>query len=96
MISRRILTWLVTAALVLPVALSIAVAAARLLGAMQDEAGAAVLDRIALALGIVWVLDLVCLVIALALALLTPSSHAQWTDDARHAERRAQADSVGE
>ena len=94
MISRRILTWLVTAALVLPIALSIAVAAARLLGAMQDQAGAAVLDRVALALGIVWIVDLVCLIIALALALLTASSHAQWDDVARQGERREPTDNA--
>ena len=96
MISRRILTWLVTAALVLPIALSIAAAAGRLLVAMQDEAGAAVLDRIALALGIVWIVDLVCLVIALALALLTAPSPAQSDDvEARHAERRGPTDDAG-
>jgi hypothetical protein len=95
-ISRRILTWLVTAALVLPISLSIAVAAARLLAAMQDAAGAAVLDRVALALGIIWVLGLVSLVIALALALLTAPSHAQGDDVARCAERRERPDDASE
>ena len=70
MISRRILAWLVIVALVLPIALSISVATARLLAAMQDEAGSAALGRAALVLGIVWVVDLVCLVIAVGLALL--------------------------
>jgi hypothetical protein len=63
---------LVTAACVLPVAIVVVVAVGRLLGAMQDAAGAAALDRIALALGIVWVIDLVCLVLAQSINSLGP------------------------
>ena len=72
MISRRILTALLLAACVLPVATLVVVAVGRLLGAMADEAGAAALDRIALALGILWVIDLVCLVLAQAINTLGP------------------------
>ena len=72
---------------------NIDVAAARLLAAMQDAAGAAGLDRIALALGVVWVVDLVCLVIALALALLTAPNHAPLDDVMPNsAERREPTD----
>jgi hypothetical protein len=61
---------LVTAALVLPVALVVLLAAARLLGAMEDAAAARVLDRVALALGVLWAIGLVCLLLALAIGAL--------------------------
>jgi uncharacterized membrane protein YhaH (DUF805 family) len=63
-ISRRALTILVTTACVLPIAIAVLLAVARLLGAMEDTAAAAVLDRVALAAGIVWAIDLVCLLLA--------------------------------
>jgi hypothetical protein len=66
-ISRRVLTVLVTIGCVLPLALVIVLGVARLLTAMQDTAGAAVLDRIALAAGIMWVIDLACLLLALGI-----------------------------
>jgi hypothetical protein len=71
-ISRRVLTTLLFAACVLPVATLVVVAVGRLLGAMADAAGAAALDRIALALGILWTIDLVCLVLAQAINTLGP------------------------
>lgn len=74
MISKRVLTALVTLAVILPVAIAIVVAVARLLGAMQDEAGAAALDRIALAIGILWAIDLVCLLLAQGINSLGPPS----------------------
>jgi hypothetical protein len=64
------LTVLVTAACATPVAIVMVMAVGRLLGAMQDTAAAAVLDRVALALGIVWGMNLVCLLIAVALESL--------------------------
>lgn len=70
MVSRRVLTVLLTGATVLPVAILVLLAAARLLGAMQDAAAAGVLDRIALAVGVVWAIDLVCLLLALAINAL--------------------------
>ena len=72
MISRTVLTILVTLAAVLPVAIVVLLAAARLLGAMQDEAAATVLDRVALAIGVVWAIDLLCLVLALGINSLGP------------------------
>jgi hypothetical protein len=73
-ISRRVLTMLVTAACVLPIAIAVILAVGRLLGAMQDTEAAGVLDRIALAIGIVWAINLVCLLLAQGInALEKPS-----------------------
>jgi hypothetical protein len=63
-ISRSVLAILVTVACILPVAITIVLAVGRLLGAMQDAVGAATLDRVALAMGILWGVDLVCLLVA--------------------------------
>ena len=72
MISRRILLGLVTAACVLPVAITVVVTVAWLLAQMHDRAAAAVLDRVALAIGILWVIDLILLVVALAIHVIGP------------------------
>ena len=77
MISRTVLAILVTAACILPVAIAILLAVGRLLGAMQDDAGAAVLDRIALAAGILWAVDLVCLLVAQGINSLGPPTGPQ-------------------
>jgi hypothetical protein len=61
---------LVTVATILPVAIVVLLAAARLLGAMQDDAAAAVFDRTALAAGALWAIALVTLLIALAIHAL--------------------------
>jgi hypothetical protein len=71
-ISRRVLTVLVTSACVLPVAIVILLAVARLLSAMKDTDAAAVLDRVALAVGILWTIDLVCLLVAQGINSLGP------------------------
>jgi hypothetical protein len=73
-ISRTALAILVTTACVVPVAIAIVVGVGRLLGAMQDAAGAAVLDRLALALGILWAINLVCLLVAQGINSLGPPS----------------------
>lgn len=70
MITQRALHWLVTVGCLLPIALVIVLGVSRLLAAMQDGAGAAVLDRIALGLGIVWGIDLVVLLLALGIRAL--------------------------
>lgn len=72
MVSRRILTMLVAAGVVLPVAIAVVLGVARLLGAMQDTSAATVLERLALALGIVWSVDLVCLILAQGINALGP------------------------
>lgn len=74
MITRRVLNLLVTVGCLLPIALVIVLGVARLLSAMQDANGAAVLDRIALGLGILWALDLVVLLLALGIRALENSA----------------------
>jgi hypothetical protein len=73
-VSRRVLTVLVTSACVLPLAVAIVLGVARLLGALQDKAAADVLDRVGLAIGIMWAIALVCLVLAQGIAGLGPPS----------------------
>jgi hypothetical protein len=69
---RNALTLLLAAALVLPIAELMMLGLGRLLAAMGDLAGAMVLDRISLAGGLLWVLDLVCLLLVLAAQSLPP------------------------
>ena len=61
---RRILTALVVVALLLPIVVTVLLAVSRLLFAMDDAVGAAVLNRLALGAGILWGLDLIVLLIA--------------------------------
>jgi hypothetical protein len=63
---------LLAAGCVLPVAIAIVVGVGRLLGAMGDDAGAFALDRTALALGILWAISLVCLLLVMAIQILGP------------------------
>ncbi len=69
---RNTLTLLLAAALVLPIAELMMLGLGRLLAAMGDLSGAVVLDRISLAGGLLWVLDLVCLLLVLAAQSLPP------------------------
>ena len=62
---------MVAAALVLPIALVVVVAAGQLLVAMGDPDGSRVLSRVALSLGLVWAIDLVCLLTVLGMRALT-------------------------
>ena len=61
--SRRIQISLLLVALTLPIVLAVLLGLARLLEAMQDAAGAALLNRLGLAVAILWVIDLICLVL---------------------------------
>ncbi|MFZ1934668.1 MAG: hypothetical protein WCB27_15300 [Thermoguttaceae bacterium] len=70
MIPDRIVLLLIAVAVLLPVALCVVLGIAALLAQMGDAAGAAVLYRIALAGGILWVIDLIFLVLALAIGSL--------------------------
>ncbi len=67
MIPRRFLISLVTFALAAPAATLLLYGVGKLLGAMQDEAGEAVLLRISQAAGITWLVVLLMLVIALGI-----------------------------
>jgi uncharacterized membrane protein len=70
MIPDRIVLSLIAVAVLLPVALCVVLGVAALLVQMGDAAGGAVLYRIALAGGILWVIDLIFLVLALAIGSL--------------------------
>ncbi len=70
MISDRVVLSLLAIAILLPVALCVVLGVAALLAQMGDAAGGAVLYRIALAGGIVWIIDLILLVLALAIRSL--------------------------
>jgi hypothetical protein len=70
-ISQRLLAKLLAGVLLLPIAIVLAVAVATLLSAMQDTAGAYILNRIALGLGLVWSLSLISLLLALAVNSIT-------------------------
>ncbi len=73
-ISRTVLTILVTVGCVLPLAIVVTVGVGRLLAAMEDAAAARVLDRVALAIGLLWAVDLLCLLLALGIHALGPPS----------------------
>jgi len=73
--SRRVLLRLLASALFLPIAIVLIAALSRLLAALEDPAGAVAFDRIALGVGIVWVLVLVGLPIVLAIQSLTADRH---------------------
>jgi hypothetical protein len=70
MIPDRIVLSLVIAAVLLPITLCVVLGVAAMLAQMGDTAGGTVLNRIALAGGIVWVIDLICLVLTLAIRSL--------------------------
>ena len=61
---------LVAVALLLPITICVIFGTAALLTAMGDAAGGAVLYRIALACGIVWVIDLIGLLLLVAIGTL--------------------------
>ncbi len=65
-VPTSVVVLLLVGALMLPVAISILFGLAKLLTAMDDLPGAAVLGWIALATGVLWSLDLVCLILVQA------------------------------
>lgn len=67
LISSRLLLLLVAAAIVLVMTLSAVLAFGAVLGAMGDEAGDRVLRWIGAGVGLVLIVDLTCLVLALAI-----------------------------
>ena len=70
LISDRIVLSLIVVAILLPIALCVVLGVAALFTQMGDAAGGAVLHHIALAGGILWVIDLICLILALAIGSL--------------------------
>lgn len=69
-ISSRIVLLLIAAALLLPITICVVLGVGALLAAMGDSLGGCVLSRIALGGGILWVIDLICLVLVLAIGTL--------------------------
>lgn len=72
MVPRKIVVCLLVGLLALPIGTLVVLATARLLAAMADEAGAAGLERLALAGGLLWVLDMLGLLAVLAVNSLPP------------------------
>ena len=70
-ISKRVLAALVGTALVLTATLAVVLVTGHVLGKMGDPTGQAILDRIALGIGIIWTVDVVCLVLAMGVNALT-------------------------
>ena len=69
-IPPRALATLILAGILLPITLSVVLGVAALLVQMGDAAGGAVLYRIGLAGGILWIMDLICLVLVLGINAL--------------------------
>lgn len=67
MIPQRAIVGLIIGALGLPIVLCVLYALGRLLEAMQDHVGMAILDRLALVLFALWVIDLVGLIVISAI-----------------------------
>ena len=70
LIPNRIVLSLIAVAILLPITLCVVLGVAALLGQMGDAAGGAVLNRIALAGGILWAINLIFLLLALAVGSL--------------------------
>ena len=64
-ISKRVMTVLVGTAAVLTISLAVALVTGHVLGKMGDSLGQNVLGAVALGVGIIWAVDVVCLVLAL-------------------------------
>jgi hypothetical protein len=76
-LSRRILLPLVAGLLILPVAAWAIVAMGALLNAMGDAEGQVFANRLAWGCGVLWVLDLVCLVVIQAIHALGETDHTE-------------------
>lgn len=66
MIPRFLIVTGLAAAIVLPITIAVLCGVGSLLGALGDGPGSQAIGSLALACGILWVLDLVCLVLMLA------------------------------
>jgi hypothetical protein len=70
LIPHRIVIALVVAAIFLPITICVVIGVATLLAGMGDVCGGAALHRVALGIGILWAIDLICLVLVLAIGTL--------------------------
>jgi hypothetical protein len=66
LVPRQLVILLLVAALLLPIIICVIVGVAVLLGQMGDNSGSCVLGRIALGSGILWTINLICLLLAIA------------------------------
>ncbi len=78
---RTVLLVLLAAAVVFPIAICILLGLGRLLGAMGDVAGAAGLDRAALAAAAVWGITLVCLILLQGIHVVSQGESHRNDDD---------------
>lgn len=76
-IPRWVFRLLVAGVIVLPITICVIWAVSLLLGAMDDPAGAHVLRYIALAAGILWAVDLICLVLAQGVSSLSETDQTE-------------------
>jgi hypothetical protein len=77
----RLLMTLVVAGVLTPITLSVIVGVAALLSQMGDTCGGSVLYRVALAGGIFWVVDLICLLLLVAIGSLSASRESDETPE---------------
>jgi hypothetical protein len=70
LIPHRTILILIATALLLPITICVVFGVAALLTAMGDSAGGAVLHRVALGCGILWGIELICLLLVLAIGTL--------------------------
>ena len=70
LIPHRFVFVLIATAILLPITICVVFGVAALLDAMGDSMGGVVLYRIALGCGILWGIDLICLVLAQAISSL--------------------------
>jgi hypothetical protein len=70
LIPHRAVFALIATAILLPITICVVFGVAALLQAMGDSVGGAALHRIALACGVLWTINLICLVLVLAIGTL--------------------------
>ena len=70
LIPHRFVLLLIATALLLPITICVVFGVAALLEAMGDTAGGGCLYRVALGCGILWAIDLICLVLVQAIGSL--------------------------
>ncbi len=77
LVPRKIILLLIAAAIVLPIVVCVVLAVAALLAARGDTPGGGVLRYVAWACGILWGVDLICLVLAMGFSVLTDSDETE-------------------
>ena len=72
-VSRLAVSILVAIALIFTISLGLVLAVSCIIGKMGDASGQVVLESVALAIGLAWIIDLICLVLALGVNSLHDS-----------------------